>query len=146
MTTYRCNNCHEHFDIEIPAENQNDNEFDNTVHDTDDCDSPQWHLVDVGHAVMMYMNAYTAHQHYGGPAEGGWYYNSYEPLASVPAKAHYVYDATITGETYTCPRPMLDDPREIDALISRCKEFEDRVTVRVEHVMARPFSDSSIYE
>lgn len=33
---------------------------------------------------MRYVNAYCVTRHYGGPEEGGWWYNAGEPLASVP--------------------------------------------------------------
>lgn len=35
----------------------------------------------------LYLNVYAVTRHYGGPEEGGWYYNSGRPLASVPIKA-----------------------------------------------------------
>ena len=33
---------------------------------------------------MIYINAYSTTQHYGGPEEGGWYYYVDEPIASIP--------------------------------------------------------------
>jgi hypothetical protein len=33
---------------------------------------------------VKYVNAYRVSRHYGGPEEGGWWYDSGEPLASVP--------------------------------------------------------------
>ena len=33
-----------------------------------------------------YVNAYAVTRHYGGPEEGGWWYNYYQPLASVPCQ------------------------------------------------------------
>jgi hypothetical protein len=35
----------------------------------------------------FYVNAYAVTRNYGGPEEGGWYYNAGEPLASVPIRA-----------------------------------------------------------
>lgn len=35
----------------------------------------------------FYINAYAVTRHYGGPEEGGWWYNAGEPLASVPIQA-----------------------------------------------------------
>ena len=32
----------------------------------------------------VYLNAYTTDQEYGGPEEGGWWYDTYEPAAAVP--------------------------------------------------------------
>jgi hypothetical protein len=33
---------------------------------------------------MRYLNAYLVDRNYGGPEEGGWWYDSGEPVASVP--------------------------------------------------------------
>jgi hypothetical protein len=33
---------------------------------------------------MKYVNAYAVTRHYGGPEEGGWYYDSGDPVASIP--------------------------------------------------------------
>lgn len=33
---------------------------------------------------MKYVNVYEVTRHYGGSEEGGWWYNRYSPLASVP--------------------------------------------------------------
>ena len=37
-----------------------------------------------GSEVIMYLNAYSVTRRYGGPEEGGWYYNHREPIASIP--------------------------------------------------------------
>ncbi len=34
--------------------------------------------------MLLYVNAYLVGQVYGGPEEGGWYYNAWTPLASIP--------------------------------------------------------------
>lgn len=36
---------------------------------------------------ILYVNAYAVNRSYGGPEEGGWWYNSGSPLASIPVKA-----------------------------------------------------------
>jgi hypothetical protein len=35
---------------------------------------------------IVYVNAYAVSRDYGGPEEGGWYYNAGEPLASMPVR------------------------------------------------------------
>lgn len=35
----------------------------------------------------VYLNAYSVTRHYGGPEEGGWWYDVGEPVASVPFEA-----------------------------------------------------------
>lgn len=37
-----------------------------------------------GESGIAYVNAYAITRHYGGPEEGGWWYNTGEPLASIP--------------------------------------------------------------
>lgn len=34
--------------------------------------------------TVQYINAYSVSRHYGGPEEGGWWYDAGEPIASVP--------------------------------------------------------------
>jgi hypothetical protein len=34
--------------------------------------------------TRIYINAYAVSRHYGGPEEGGWWFNAGQPLASVP--------------------------------------------------------------
>lgn len=36
---------------------------------------------------MHFMNVYAITRHYGGPEEGGWWFDAGEPLASVPVDA-----------------------------------------------------------
>ena len=38
-------------------------------------------------AKIVYINAYSVARCYGGPEEGGWYYDAGTPLASVPIKS-----------------------------------------------------------
>ena len=35
----------------------------------------------------LWVNAYVVTRHYGGPEEGGWWYDAGEPLASVPVRS-----------------------------------------------------------
>lgn len=35
---------------------------------------------------MKYVNAYLVERNYGGPEEGGWWYDSGTPIASVPVE------------------------------------------------------------
>ena len=38
--------------------------------------------------IRNWVNVYGVDQAYGGPEEGGWYYNTYEPLFSVPCGSY----------------------------------------------------------
>ena len=44
---------------------------------------------------LTYLNAYAVTRHYGGPEEGGWWFNAGEPLASVPL-ANPTEDQSVT--------------------------------------------------
>lgn len=51
-----------------------------------DCYPPEGY-VKPGNESLLYVNAYEVTRHYGGPQEGGWWYNHSHPLASIPVKA-----------------------------------------------------------
>jgi hypothetical protein len=53
----------------------------------DDDDYPPEGYVKPGAESLMYVNAYEITRHYGGPEEGGWWYNHRNPIASIPVKA-----------------------------------------------------------
>lgn len=60
----------------------------NTVYDEDgDCECLPEDYVRPGNESFLYVNAYSVTRNYGGPEEGGWYYNAFEPIASIPVKA-----------------------------------------------------------
>jgi hypothetical protein len=44
---------------------------------------------------VYYVNAYEVTRHYGGPEEGGWWYNLNTPIASVPIMASNENDKRI---------------------------------------------------
>lgn len=54
--------------------------------------------------TLMYLNAYRVTRHYGGPEEGGWWYDAGEVLASVPVAAEFIVPETCKcGSTTTLP-------------------------------------------
>ena len=53
------------------------------------CSHPE-DYVRPGTETRMYVNAYEITRHYGGPQEGGWFYNHREPLASIPIVANSI--------------------------------------------------------
>lgn len=81
-------------------------------------------------ADVLYLNVYAVTRHYGGAAEGGWYYDRGEPLASVPvpAERHPGHGADCdqcaharagekhaqTGQPYTFCRDL---PEDFDARV-----------------------------
>ena len=42
--------------------------------------------VPVPEEQMVYVNVYEITRHYGGPEEGGWYYNNYDCLETYPVR------------------------------------------------------------
>ena len=39
---------------------------------------------------LRYVNVYLVEQAYGGPEEGGWWYEVGEPVKTMPTRAHYL--------------------------------------------------------
>lgn len=55
---------------------------------------------------MLYLNAYRVSRVYGGPQEGGWYYDAGEPLASIPIPTRHEKGQTYYMENY---KPVIQD-------------------------------------
>lgn len=41
---------------------------------------------EIANTMIVYVNAYEVTRHYGGPEEGGWWYDAGTPIASVPVR------------------------------------------------------------
>ena len=63
-----------------------------------------------GTLTTLYVNAYAVTRNYGGSEEGGWYYNSGTPLASVPIPGTWIEIVSGEGMAYE-RRYMSKDPR-----------------------------------
>jgi hypothetical protein len=78
--------------------------------------------------TRIYINAYAVTRHYGGPEEGGWWFNAGRPLASVPisvqeaitvtddrcpGRGEYALEETIDRESYEHPDDAPDPRRWI---------------------------------
>jgi hypothetical protein len=48
------------------------------------CNNEGW--LNVGPEEMVYVNVYKVTRHYGGPEEGGWWYNWYDCIEVFPTK------------------------------------------------------------
>lgn len=93
---------------------------------------------------LKYINAYEVTRHYGGPEEGGWWYNHHEHVASVPViigpKPHWVpnwwgknADGTAAyphaGHINPCPDISREDQDILDRETERIAAiFDDRNT------------------
>jgi hypothetical protein len=67
----------------------------------EDCYPPEGYIRP-GCEAMLYVNCYSVTRHFGGREEGGWYFNFYEPLASIPVKAISVEGCK--DHCYNCSR------------------------------------------
>ena len=56
----------------------------------DNCNCPPEGYIVPGSETLLYVNAYEVSRHYGGPEEGGWWYNVFNPLASIPILADVI--------------------------------------------------------
>lgn len=65
---------------------------------------------------LLYLNVYLVTRHYGGPEEGGWWYNRGEAVASMPVKARI--EKGHKGECERCRRARL-------GLTDMCKDYPE---------------------
>lgn len=88
----------------------------------------------------VYVNGYLAVRNYGGPEEGGWWYNSYEPVFS-----------------YLIPDPNIQDPQKMQNRFYRVYNYLSEgdiysmrggqlLCIYVEDHFAQFWSESSHYE
>ena len=109
--TYRCVSCGRYEDL--PA-THTDDELDEIVGDHD-CGNASLHEVRPGQKTLMYVNAYEVYRAYGGPEEGGWWYDRGEAKASVPVRGEYRNDV-YRGVR---PSPVSQDVVEVTELLKR---------------------------
>lgn len=65
---------------------------------TDGPDSNECAPIGRTYTGLAYVNAYAVTRHYGGPEEGGWWYNAGRPLASVPIPCTFTEDHDTDGD------------------------------------------------
>ncbi len=112
---------------------------------------------------LRYVNAYAVTRHYGGPEEGGWWYNRGQPLASVPVKIgpppQWVPEDGCMGRLVGYPDISAVDLQALKAERQRLRElFEDvnsgdinsvlggvEVEVYWEDETAQPFPEETPY-
>ena len=49
-------------------------------------------IVELAEDEMVFVNVYTVTRHYGGPEEGGWWYNWFECVEVIPVQYQYADD------------------------------------------------------
>jgi len=87
--------------------------------DDGECDCPPEGYIKPGQEAFLYVNAYEVTRHYGGPEEGGWYFNHHEPIASIPIKAISV--AGHDDVCYTCGCARRGDKYPTGELYEECR-------------------------
>jgi hypothetical protein len=80
-----------------------------------------------------WVNAYEVTRAYGGPEEGGWYYDVGEPLASIPVKWDFE-EAQAKVTILTTFRADYADRRTRYSVIG-----EEDLEIRVQNHPARPY-------
>lgn len=88
---------------------------------------------------ILYVNAYSVSRNYGGPEEGGWWYDSGEPLASIPVKNDGAVETAI-HEARTALQETLEWPKESRQgrfSINGGEDFE----ITVEEHFAKPYPE-----
>jgi hypothetical protein len=80
-----------------------------------------------------YVNAYDTNQAYGGPEEGGWWFDTGEPLASVPVYTDEEADAA-REQLRARFAPQFDGNHPIDSVLC-----EGALAIYVESEPAKPF-------
>jgi hypothetical protein len=85
-----------------------------------ECNCPPEDYMKPGREAILYVNAYELTRHYGGPEEGGWWFNHQEPIASIPIKAISVEGHT--DSCYNCSRARAGEiERETGKKFEFCK-------------------------
>ena len=90
---------------------------------------------------LIYVNAYAVSRRYGGPEEGGWWYDAGRPVASVPWPEYM--DSTLIESSKVWLRKVLSEELEEHSLetvdrFSVCGDGEDLV-ICVEDDIATPY-------
>jgi hypothetical protein len=83
-----------------------------------ECDCRPEGYILPGSTTLMYVNAYSITRHYGGPQEGGWWYNHGEPIASIPVRA---VSKPGHENCYRCSQAARGEKDSEGNLITMCK-------------------------
>lgn len=101
---------------------------------------------------LYYINAYAVTRHYGGPEEGGWWYNAGRPLASIPWAAPEALmdnEGFILWDRYPKYEKDIDKVKEKLRQSLKSEEYGDiysmlggqAVNIRFEKEIAKPYPE-----
>jgi hypothetical protein len=88
-----------------------------------DCSDASLHLCREGGVTTMYVAAYRTSQCFGGPEEGGWYYEHGEPVAAVPITVTYRW--IDRGERRLYPEVSIDEYERVRKLLEETLGYVD---------------------
>lgn len=85
------------------------------------------------HKIMTHVNVYEISRCYGGPEEGGWYYDHYEIIESVPLNVHFKesYSDGVFGtdNVYAWQKAQ----QITTELETKYKDYSPHISVYIEH-------------
>jgi hypothetical protein len=101
---------------------------------------------------LMYLNFFSTGRYYGGPEEGGWWYDAGTPIASIPlpTDGEYVYPTTSGPDPYMALTEKGETLRQrIETALKAEHEWGDissvnggeKVTSALESGFAKPFPE-----
>lgn len=86
---------------------------------------------------IQYVNAYRVELAYGGPEEGGWYYNVQTPIASIPFDTHRDKDGSIEDSHTAYLKTLFPNPDNKHSVMGGAHD----IAVYTEYHMARDKPD-----
>jgi hypothetical protein len=87
--------------------------------------------------TIKYANAYLTDRLYGGPEEGGWYYDAGEPVMSLPFVCYDESDVDENGEWFISKYDNLNRNLAFEAVHALCEAAGDICPPEKEYLQKR---------
>ena len=97
-----CNSCGSYNGCDLEDKTERCEDCQCVLDEAGECECRPEGYVKPGEESLLYVNAYSVTRHYGGPEEGGWWYNCHCPMASIPIRA--ISTAGHDDYCYQCDR------------------------------------------
>jgi hypothetical protein len=88
--------------------------------------------------VDRYINIYTLDRHYGGPEEGGWWYDSGTPVASLPLPDYRQFTAQDAQEAVDALRQLYTYRNRVGSVLYPEDGYDYSVVLEEEPAKAWP--------
>lgn len=132
MKTYYCPNCDTYDDVSCGEQPERWH--------AEGCDG-MFYILEPGMTTTVYANVYGVAQCYGGPEEGGWWYDTGYPLASVPFTTEAVPGHGPNGVVIRYSRKLPEQvQRVVDSVIAGNGEHNPRLYVETKFAHDWPIS------